>query len=1313
MLIPAIASSVLAVSQSLAAPGDENLWVTEVSPSSGEVEVTNVGTTEVTLDRAFPFCHRFNYSTSIPSGTVFAPGESKVISVSGINAADSDFWLYRDSSFGSAGSIISGLKWGPAANVGRAGVATNAEIWSGAADFVAAPAAGESLQLVGADPFSPTNWSSGLPELGSFSLPEPKFVNVRVTFTSKAPENGTFLTPPWIGFHDGGFDSYDNGSPSSSGIERLAEDGNAAPLSGEFLASGAGTRDAVLNSVGPLAPGATVSKIITVDANSPTSRFFSYATMVIPSNDAYVANGDPVAHRVFDDEGNFVPIEFTILGTEINDAGTEVNDELPANTAFFGQSNPDTGVTENSVNTTHPGFKATGTGGILDDAMFANGDFTAAGYEVATVKLEIVEPEPVNVRVTFTSASPENGTFATPPWIGFHDGGFDSYDGGAPSSPGIERIAEDGNPGPLSGEFLASGAGTVDAVLNEAGPIAPGASTSMIVTLDANSSMNRYFSYASMVIPSNDAYVANGNPTAHVLFDDNGVFQPLQFGIFGIEVNDAGTEVNDELPANTAFFGQAAADTGVTENGVNTPHPGFNAKGMGGILDDAMFANGDFTVNGYQVGSFKVELLEPDPVDVVVTFTNTAPENGTFLTPPWVAFHNGGFDSHDGGSPSSPALERIAEDGNPGPLSELFLATGTGTDGVLNEIGPIAPGASVSKVFTVDANSPMSRYFSYVSMVIPSNDAYVANGDPTAHRLFNGASEFVPIDFMIAGTAVNDAGTEVNDELPANTAFFGQAAPDTGVAENGVNTAHPGFNAPGSGGILDDAMFAGGNFTADGYQIAQVSVALVREKKPVDITLTIVNDAPADGIFLTPVWIGLHDGTFDLFTAGQAASPGLERLAEDGNTGTLSEAFLAAPGAGFDMTVVSSEGILPFAPGEATTVTFTLDANDPKHRYLSFAAMVIPSNDAFIGNSNPMAYPLFDDAGNFAGTSFLRLGSQVYDAGTEVNDELPANTAFFGQAAPDTGSAENGTVALHPGFNAVGSGGILDDPMFANADFTAPGFQVFGLDAFETLVITETSRNGNSFSIAWRGGKPPYQVQSSPTFQDWQNAGDLSTEQSIDIEHSESELYFRVQSGVTPPAQQAATFELTFDAAWSAATHPTDFPSGNPHFSGLIGASHNANVALWEPGGMATPGIRSMAETGSKSILRSEITTLSTSGTAEALISGGGIGRSPGQVSVQFTASQDFPLVSVVSMIAPSPDWFVGVHGLPLFNDGQWVDELVVELAPYDAGTDSGATYTSPNSATIPQGIITRLVQPFDIDGVVAPIGTFTFRRIN
>jgi hypothetical protein len=176
---------------------------------------------------------------------------------------------------------------------------------------------------------------------------------------------------------------------------------------------------------------------------------------------------------------------------------------------------------------------------------------------------------------------------------------------------------------------------------------------------------------------------------------------------------------------------------------------------------------------------------------------------------------------------------------------------------------------------------------------------------------------------------------------------------------------------------------------------------------------------------------------------------------------------------------------------------------------------------------------------------------------------------------------------------------------------------------------------------------------------------------------------------------------------------PVDFPP-NPHFSGLIGATHNAAAHLWEEGETATPGIENMAETGGKSPLDSEIDSLIGGGGACVKISGGGISRSPGVVTVTLTVSQDCPVVSVVSMIAPSPDWFVGVSGLSLYENGAWIEQKVVELFPYDAGTDSGGSYTSPDEATdSPEGIRRIETEPLLVDGSVPPLGTFTFSRLD
>lgn len=187
-----------------------------------------------------------------------------------------------------------------------------------------------------------------------------------------------------------------------------------------------------------------------------------------------------------------------------------------------------------------------------------------------------------------------------------------------------------------------------------------------------------------------------------------------------------------------------------------------------------------------------------------------------------------------------------------------------------------------------------------------------------------------------------------------------------------------------------------------------------------------------------------------------------------------------------------------------------------------------------------------------------------------------------------------------------------------------------------------------------------------------------------------------------------ATYQVTFDAAWSQQTHPTDFP-GNPHFSPLIGGTHESGFAFWEVGSLATNGIESMAETGSTSSFSQEINSAITAGDAEFLLSGSGI-NSPGSTTMTFDITSDYPAVSLVSMIAPSPDWFIGVDGLELFENDRWLDSVVIDLAAYDSGTDDGTQYTSSNANSNPaQPIFEILGYPFG--GV--PIGTYTFTKIS
>ncbi len=195
-----------------------------------------------------------------------------------------------------------------------------------------------------------------------------------------------------------------------------------------------------------------------------------------------------------------------------------------------------------------------------------------------------------------------------------------------------------------------------------------------------------------------------------------------------------------------------------------------------------------------------------------------------------------------------------------------------------------------------------------------------------------------------------------------------------------------------------------------------------------------------------------------------------------------------------------------------------------------------------------------------------------------------------------------------------------------------------------------------------------------------------------------------------------ATYEVTFDSLWSPSTHAGAYVA-SAHFSPLIGGVHSDQVEFWSPGGIASPGIERMAETGARNTLRSEINTAINAGTAAARVQGAGIDDFPDSTAVVFEASASGTIshdrLTLVTMIAPSPDWFVGTHGLLLRDaQGEWIDEIVVDLDAYDAGTDSGPDLTSPDADTNPQEPIRNIQDEAPFNGLPV-LGRFTIRLLS
>jgi hypothetical protein len=192
-----------------------------------------------------------------------------------------------------------------------------------------------------------------------------------------------------------------------------------------------------------------------------------------------------------------------------------------------------------------------------------------------------------------------------------------------------------------------------------------------------------------------------------------------------------------------------------------------------------------------------------------------------------------------------------------------------------------------------------------------------------------------------------------------------------------------------------------------------------------NVTVTVENMLAPGGFSFTPVWMALHDGSFDTYDAGAMASsfPGLTELAEGGDTSFVSAAFTAS-GAGIaggvQTTLAEGNGAPVFSPGEMASTNIAV-GDATVNRFFSFASMVVPSNDLFISNDDAMAWEIFDAGGNFNGPMVIEVyGHDVRDAGTEVND------AFGGAAFSTNGGASvDEAVAIRAFFTDGSDGAYL------------------------------------------------------------------------------------------------------------------------------------------------------------------------------------------------------------------------------------------------------------------------------------------------
>lgn len=144
------------------------------------------------------------------------------------------------------------------------------------------------------------------------------------------------------------------------------------------------------------------------------------------------------------------------------------------------------------------------------------------------------------------------------------------------------------------------------------------------------------------------------------------------------------------------------------------------------------------------------------------------------------------------------------------------------------------------------------------------------------------------------------------------------------------------------------------------------------------------------GLHFTPILVSAHTDASDVFEVGTEASTALATMAEGGDISGL----VSASAAGTVNVENPANGML--APASSAMV---MDMDTSDNDRLSIVAMVLPTNDGFVGLDS---WSIPEEAGTY--TVYLN----AYDAGSEVNDEIINGAGALGMAGIPAAPAGNG-----------------------------------------------------------------------------------------------------------------------------------------------------------------------------------------------------------------------------------------------------------------------------------------------------------------
>lgn len=179
-------------------------------------------------------------------------------------------------------------------------------------------------------------------------------------------------------------------------------------------------------------------------------------------------------------------------------------------------------------------------------------------------------------------------------------------------------------------------------------------------------------------------------------------------------------------------------------------------------------------------------------------------------------------------------------------------------------------------------------------------------------------------------------------------------------------------------------------------------------------------------------------------------------------------------------------------------------------------------------------------------------------------------------------------------------------------------------------------------------------------------------------------LHTAVSTSSRAKCSGRATYRVTFQNFLTPARFGKLIPSGGLVFSPLAGVSHSNRQSFLTVRGFASRGVEQIAETGVNARFVRRANRLREMGRGVKTVASADGPTPPGHSTIlKFQVDCEHPFITVLGMIAPSPDWIVQINNRNTYMNGRFVNFMSGSLIAYDSGTDDGREFTAPGDPTL------------------------------